>query len=1114
MCRRLCIFLLTLLVTLSSSGLLNQNVAVKAASTTGNCVGDNVFTKFPGEVVHANHISLYRIPLVGFIPIDTGPWDGHRGKEALDFEVSKAPVVAARSGTIKWGDMFPTNDDGYGYYIQIMHDDDERSIYAHLSQRVAPDGSFVKQGDLIGYSGNSGLKIIDDKKQRYHLHFEVKKKGFEQFVNIRKMLGVHFFTVEQQDRDIDCAIQMPQGQNDGYALGATTTQVTTGVEGSYHCKLAEAAVIVYNEDECQGTGYDLQNNGVVFLPVEVNNFDVHSIYIPKGWSAFIDDGNLTEKNHLCATRSLWDLNVDYFHPVPDRLIAGRVKRIIAFKDPKCGGKNINEHGQLQDLSQYPAYTPPASGGGSDPTTQPTRSCTNIGQFDATLAYLWSEENCTGDISWFSGHPANGPGASRQKSVFVPEGKVLYLSSNNDGYGDKLCLTGSYYSLSEIGWQDKIEWASLQEGNCPVTSATEVTKARVYRGADYQGLVYELDPGSWTLSEQTAYYSMWLPSGWSTTIHSRYGQQQLCFDSSSNLASPWAEIAWIEVRTANCASTQPVCSDLAMPVIMTPSEGDLFTNGVLRVSWNNISGATRYRWQVSTSPSFSYLVRDMYTQERSASTVYALSDWTYYVRVRAENPECASTGGWSTPVRFLVESQQRSVKVTKVWTADENYVEKTTFEPDQLIYFMIRYESTAAEPVPVKVTYDIARLVDGYRYALWPYDVTATTGPNSIVVQFRAPTSSYAGRYTFKGRAEYNGIVSELETEYRINGTEPTPPPVPTCDIPDYPYHGYMLYRDKNCDSGIVGAGGDLELVDLVDDHSSNVVSSIFLTEGSSIRVYNGKGKTGESVCLTDPVSDLSLVSYDYTNLAVNDTIESLQSYDRESCKDKVWPVYVPPAASRLPAPTGIAPYTATVMYTEVVQLVWDTVPGAQFYQVQFHNLTTGAKSFVRSETNTLSFQASIDPGAYGWSVRAMLDTATSTYSDPVGELSRSGYLDVLPEDQTPNPPVFAPSSAPFNLRLSAVEKTSATLTWADTNSDEDGFSITRLIGQSFVEVGKTIKDATSYTDDGLTCNTAYRYKVTAFNSGGHSTPAEISTVTKSCDSPAVKYQTYLPLIQK
>ena len=75
---------------------------------------------------------------------------------------------------------------GYGKQVRINHAGGIATSYSHMSRIVAPAGSIVRQGELIGYVGSTGLSTGP------HLHYEVYRDGTP--VN---PLGVRFATRAQ-----------------------------------------------------------------------------------------------------------------------------------------------------------------------------------------------------------------------------------------------------------------------------------------------------------------------------------------------------------------------------------------------------------------------------------------------------------------------------------------------------------------------------------------------------------------------------------------------------------------------------------------------------------------------------------------------------------------------------------------------------------------------------------------------------------------------------------------------------------------------------------------------------------------------------------------------------
>jgi murein DD-endopeptidase MepM/ murein hydrolase activator NlpD len=80
---------------------------------------------------------------------------------------SGSPIVAAGDGQVVSAGW----SGGYGREVEIAHGGGIVSLYGHMSEIVAQQGSFVRRGQLIGYVGSSGLSTGP------HVHFEVRQGG-------------------------------------------------------------------------------------------------------------------------------------------------------------------------------------------------------------------------------------------------------------------------------------------------------------------------------------------------------------------------------------------------------------------------------------------------------------------------------------------------------------------------------------------------------------------------------------------------------------------------------------------------------------------------------------------------------------------------------------------------------------------------------------------------------------------------------------------------------------------------------------------------------------------------------------------------------------------------
>ncbi len=88
----------------------------------------------------------------------------HRGidlKAAID-----TPVYATADGIVEWAGYHEKS--GFGNLVILQHNYGFRAYFGHLNKIVIKSGKFVKKGDLIAYSGNSG------NSSGPHLHYEIR----------------------------------------------------------------------------------------------------------------------------------------------------------------------------------------------------------------------------------------------------------------------------------------------------------------------------------------------------------------------------------------------------------------------------------------------------------------------------------------------------------------------------------------------------------------------------------------------------------------------------------------------------------------------------------------------------------------------------------------------------------------------------------------------------------------------------------------------------------------------------------------------------------------------------------------------------------------------------
>ena len=81
------------------------------------------------------------------------------------------PIYAAADGEVIIANDYDSWGDSWGYYVKINHSSLHDTLYAHMSRVAVREGQYVRQGELIGYVGNTG------NSSGPHLHFELYLNG-------------------------------------------------------------------------------------------------------------------------------------------------------------------------------------------------------------------------------------------------------------------------------------------------------------------------------------------------------------------------------------------------------------------------------------------------------------------------------------------------------------------------------------------------------------------------------------------------------------------------------------------------------------------------------------------------------------------------------------------------------------------------------------------------------------------------------------------------------------------------------------------------------------------------------------------------------------------------
>ena len=145
-------------VAIAFKSMTGENEFIQALPITPS----SSFDRTPGK--HAHISSFFNVARMHPILRRLRPHEG------IDFAAPyNTPVHVTASGIVSFAGV----KGGYGNIVIVDHGNDLETRYAHLA-RIPADlqlGSSVKQGDVIGFVGQSGLATGP------HLHYEVRQNG-------------------------------------------------------------------------------------------------------------------------------------------------------------------------------------------------------------------------------------------------------------------------------------------------------------------------------------------------------------------------------------------------------------------------------------------------------------------------------------------------------------------------------------------------------------------------------------------------------------------------------------------------------------------------------------------------------------------------------------------------------------------------------------------------------------------------------------------------------------------------------------------------------------------------------------------------------------------------